>query len=69
MNPGDEVEVQLERHDEPRRARVIRVPPYTETVAGEEVERTDEVLVEYLGTGRGVYFGNIREAVPEEAIR
>lgn len=46
-------------------AVVVELPPWSETVAGERVEHTDEVLVQYPNTSidGGTFFGDMREAV------
>lgn len=67
INPGDRVTVLLDRHDEPRDAKVVCVPPFDETVVGETRTVTDKVKVEYVGTARRG-FGNMRENVPVETV-
>lgn len=70
LRPGQIVQVELERHDGPRRARVIRVPPFSEQIAGETHRITDKVEVEYADTADNTppLFGPIREDVSFDAI-
>lgn len=58
-------------HRDDKEAIVRRVPPWTETVVGNEVEHTDEVDVQYPNTSidGGDFFADISEAVPVENVR
>ena len=68
LRPGQPVTVEV--RNKSKDAIVRRVPPYTETVMGEEHEVTDKVLVEYPSTSidDNTFFGNIQEAIPLEDI-
>lgn len=72
---GQMVKVLLPRHVEygdgdPRDARVLKVPPFDETVVGETRTVEDEVRVQYPNTSidGGNLFGDIQENVPLDAI-
>lgn len=51
-------------------AIVRKIPPYTETVMGEEREVTDKAMVQYPNTSidGGNFFADISEAIPLEDI-
>lgn len=54
--PGSRVEIQLDRHDQPREVSVEKV--YVDA---------EEMLVEYPGTSPGSLFSDIQERVPWSA--
>lgn len=53
-----------------KEAIVRKVPPFTEDICGDEVERTDSVRVQYPNTSLdgGDFFGDIQETVALENI-
>lgn len=69
LRRGQPVKIQLDRHDEPRTVKVLKVPPYDDPHMDQTVE--DKVLIEYPGSaprgGKGL-FGNLQEAVPLDSI-
>lgn len=71
LRPGKKVRVtfpDLSPRDD-RDAVVVKVPPFTENIAGEKREVTDAALVQFPGTSLGREgFDDIAERIPLERI-
>lgn len=70
LRPGMTVRVTFDsEHRDERDAKIRRVPPFTEKIAGEERDVTDKVEVVYPNTtGRMTLMGDMRERVELEHI-
>lgn len=67
LQEDEEIEVLTEWHEEPARARVVKTPPFTQTIKGNTIRFEDSVLVEYIDTEiAGIE--DVREIIDAEDI-
>lgn len=68
LRPGQRVRVHV--RGGVKDAIVRKVPPWTENIAGKEVQHEDKALVQYPGTSidGGTFFADISETIPVEDI-